>query len=124
PRQREQQHRYVGRVGMTGEWATKPIAIYGRNLLSGTYEFFKQTVLYGGDYKESVKQLPGWAAVVESVAKDKFAIGYSGVGYKTAGFRTVPLATYYGSPCYDTSRESERGNLFVRVPALRLRCGA
>jgi hypothetical protein len=45
-----------GGVGMTGEWATKPISIYGRNSLSGTYEFFKKTVLYNGDYKEAVKQ--------------------------------------------------------------------
>jgi phosphate transport system substrate-binding protein len=95
-----------GGVGMTGEWATKPITIYGRNALSGTYEFFKQTVLYGGEYKESVKQLPASAAVVENVAKDKFAIGYSGLGYKTAGVRTVPLAAYYGSPCYDTTAEA------------------
>jgi phosphate transport system substrate-binding protein len=27
---------------MTGEWATKPISIYGRNSISGTYEFFKK----------------------------------------------------------------------------------
>jgi phosphate transport system substrate-binding protein len=90
----------------SGEWAAKPILIYGRNLLSGTYEFFKQIVLYGGEYKESVKQLPGSAAVVESVARDKFAIGYSGLGYKTAGVRTVPLAAYYGGPCYDTNAEA------------------
>ena len=32
-----------GDAGMTGEWATKPISLYGRNSLSGTYEFFKQT---------------------------------------------------------------------------------
>jgi phosphate transport system substrate-binding protein len=50
-----------GGVGMTGEWATKPISIFGRNTLSGTYEFFKQTVLYNGEYKESVKQRPGSA---------------------------------------------------------------
>jgi phosphate transport system substrate-binding protein len=95
-----------GGVGMTGEWATKPITIYGRNALSGTYEFFKQTVLYGGDYKEGVKQQAGSAAVVENVAKDKFAIGYSGLGYKTAGVRTVPLSAYYGSPCYDATAEA------------------
>jgi phosphate transport system substrate-binding protein len=70
-----------GDVGMTGEWATKPISLYGRNSISGTYEFFKQTVLYGGDFKESVKQQPGSEAVVENVANDKFAIGYSGLGY-------------------------------------------
>ncbi len=50
-----------GGVGLTGEWATKPIAIYGRNSLSGTYEFFRSNVLYNGDYKESVKQEPGSA---------------------------------------------------------------
>jgi len=95
-----------GGVGLTGEWATKPIAIYGRNSLSGTYEFFRNTVLYNGEYKESVKQQPGSAEVVENVANDKFAIGYSGLGYKTEGVRTVPLAAFYGAQCYDTTAEA------------------
>jgi phosphate transport system substrate-binding protein len=95
-----------GGVGLTGEWATKPIAIYGRNSLSGTYEFFRSTVLYNGEYKESVKQQPGSAEVVRNVANDKFAIGYSGLGYKTEGVRTVPLAAFYGAQCYDTTAEA------------------
>jgi phosphate transport system substrate-binding protein len=95
-----------GDAGMTGEWATKPISLYGRNSISGTYEFFKQTVLYGGDYKEDVKQQPGSAEVVQGVANDKFAIGYSGLGYKTEGVRTVPLAANYGRQCYDTTAEA------------------
>jgi len=95
-----------GDVGMKGEWATKPISVYGRNSLSGTYEFFRQQVLYGGDYKENVKQEPGSAAVVASVAGDKFAIGYSGLGYKTDGVRTVPLAADYRGRCYETSAEA------------------
>jgi len=61
--------------------------MYGRNQISGTYEFFKQLVLYGGDFKEAVKQEVGSEAVVESVGKNKFAIGYSGIGYKTSGVR-------------------------------------
>ena len=96
-----------GGVGLTGEWATKPIAIYGRNSLSGTYEFFRSTVLYNGDYKESVKQQPGSAEVVRNVANDKFAIGYSGLGYKTEGVRAVPLAAFYGAQCYDTTAERD-----------------
>ena len=95
-----------GGVGMTGEWAKKPISIYGRNSISGTYEFFKTTVLYNGDYKEGVKQQPGSAEVVQNVANDKFAIGYSGLGYKTDGVRTVPLAAFYGAQCYDTTAEA------------------
>jgi phosphate transport system substrate-binding protein len=95
-----------GGVGMTGEWAKRAISIYGRNSLSGTYEFFKSTVLYNGDYKEAVKQQPGSAEVVQNVANDKFAIGYSGLGYKTEGVRTVPLAAFYGAQCYDTTAEA------------------
>ena len=90
-----------GDLGMTGEWATRPIALYGRNSLSGTYEYFRETAIYGGDYKPEVQQQPGSEAVVQNVAHDKFAIGYSGIGYKTDGVRTVPLAAYYGGKCYD-----------------------
>ncbi|MDR3425608.1 MAG: phosphate ABC transporter substrate-binding protein, partial [Alphaproteobacteria bacterium] len=97
-----------GEVGLTGEWASTPITLYGRNSLSGTYEFFRTHVLYGGDYKSDVKQQIGSAAVVEGVAGDKSAIGYSGLGYKTEGVRAVPVAVYDGGDCYDTSAEMVR----------------
>ena len=93
------------RVGLNGEWATTPISVYGRNTISGTYEFFRQHVLYGGDFKEQVKQQVGSEAVVEAVAKNKFAIGYSGIGYETSGVRTVPVASYESGTCYNPSSE-------------------
>ena len=37
---------------------------------------------------------------------DKFAIGYSGIGYKTDGVRAVPLAIFSGRECHDTSPEA------------------
>lgn len=95
-----------GDVGLTGDWASKPISIYGRNTISGTYEFFRQTALYSGEYKPEVKLQVGSEAVVEGVAGDKFAIGYSGLGYKTNGVRAVPLSVFFGGKCYDTSVES------------------
>jgi phosphate transport system substrate-binding protein len=95
-----------GDVGLTGEWATKPISLFGRNSISGTYEFFRQMVLYRGAYKETVKQQPGSEAVVRNIADDKYAIGYSGIGYKTDGVRIVPLASFSGRECYDTSAEA------------------
>lgn len=82
-----------GDLGMTGEWANKPISIYGRNSASGTYGYFKKNVLLNGDYKDDVREQPGSATVVQGVARDKFAIGYSGIGYKTADVKAVPLAT-------------------------------
>jgi phosphate transport system substrate-binding protein len=81
-----------GDLGLTGEWATKPISLYGRNSASGTYGFLKEHVLLNGDYQDSVKEQPGSSSVVQGVASDKYAIGYSGIGYKTADVRAVPLA--------------------------------
>jgi phosphate transport system substrate-binding protein len=80
-----------GDLGLTGEWADRPIAMYGRNAASGTYGFFKEHALFNGDYKNEVKEQPGSSAVVQGIASDKFAIGYSGIGYKTADVRAVPL---------------------------------
>src|SRR5438270_1540946 len=81
-----------GQLGLTGEWAAKPISLYGRNSASGTYGFFKEHTLKNGDYKDSVKEQPGSSAVVQGVASDKYAVGYSGIGYKTSDVRAVPLA--------------------------------
>ncbi|MBJ7532909.1 phosphate ABC transporter substrate-binding protein [Rhodomicrobium vannielii ATCC 17100] len=95
-----------GDLGMTGEWASKPISLYGRNSASGTYGYFKEVGLFDGDYKDTVKEQPGSSTVVQGVASDKFAIGYSGIGYITADVRAVPLSAKDGSTCYDTSAKS------------------
>jgi phosphate transport system substrate-binding protein len=81
-----------GEAGVKGELAGRPISIYGRNSASGTYGYFKEHALFKGDYKDTVKEQPGSSAVVQSVSTDKFAIGYSGIGYVTSGVRAVPLA--------------------------------
>lgn len=80
-----------GQVGLDGDWTDKAISIYGRNSASGTYGFFKDVALDGGDYRSSVKEQPGSSAVVQGVGSDLAGIGYSGIGYKTSEVRTVPL---------------------------------
>jgi len=81
-----------GQLGMSGQFSNLPVSVYGRNSASGTYGFFKEHVLGKGDYKDSVKEQPGSSAVVQGVATDLGGIGYSGIGYKTADVRVVPLA--------------------------------
>jgi phosphate transport system substrate-binding protein len=95
-----------GDLGLTGEWASKPISLFGRNSASGTYGYFKEHALAKGDYKNSVKEQPGSSSVVQGVAEDKFAIGYSGVGYTTSGIRTVPLSESDAGPFYGESYEN------------------
>ncbi len=81
-----------GELGLKGEWANKPIRLYGRNSASGTYGFFKANALKKGDFKNEVKEQPGSSAVVQAVANDKFGIGYSGIAYKVPGVRALPLS--------------------------------
>jgi phosphate transport system substrate-binding protein len=80
-----------GQLGLSGEWANRPISMYGRNSASGTYGFFKEVALNKGDYKASVKEQPGSSSVVQGVASDLNAIGYSGIGYKTSGVNAIAL---------------------------------
>lgn len=90
-----------GDLGLTGEWADKPISLYGRNSASGTYGYFKEIALFKGDYKDEVKEQPGSSSVVQGIASDRYGIGYSGIGYKTADVRAVPLAHREGEEAYD-----------------------
>jgi len=90
-----------GQLGLQGEWASRPISAYGRNSASGTYGFFKEHVLRNGDYKDTVKEQPGSASVVQGVTEDRYGIGYSGIGYKTSGVKAVPLGETDKGPFSD-----------------------
>jgi phosphate transport system substrate-binding protein len=81
-----------GDVGVGGSFASKPIQLYGRNSVSGTYGYFKKKALCKGDYKNSVNEQPGSASVVQSVTSSVNGIGYSGIGYKTSGVKAVALS--------------------------------
>ena len=94
-----------GQAGLK-EWANQPISLYGRNSASGTYGYFKEHALCKGDYRDTVKEQPGSASVVQGVTEDKFAVGYSGVGYKTSGVRAVPLAAKPGGEFVEDTAEN------------------
>ena len=73
--------------GKTRNWKEvggpdQDIKLYGRENSSGTYVFFKDNVVKT-DYAASCQTLPGTAAVVNAVAKDKYGIGYGGAAYAT-----------------------------------------
>ncbi len=93
-----------GDLGLTGNWASAPISLYGRNSASGTYGFFKKVALCKGDYKDTVKEQPGSASVVQGVSEDRNGAGYSGIGYTTSGVRPIPLVkegSDYVEPTYE-----------------------
>ena len=95
-----------GQLGLAGRYDTAPISLYGRNAASGTYGFFKDHALCKGDYKDTVKEQPGSASVVQGIEKDQYGIGYSGIGYATSGVRAVPLSPADGQPAVAASSEN------------------
>jgi len=99
-----------GQLGLTGEWANRPISLYGRNSASGTYGYFKEVALNKGDYKASVKEQPGSSSVVQGVASDLGGIGYSGIGYKTSGVKAVPIGTAAGKYAVPSDENALNGS--------------
>jgi phosphate transport system substrate-binding protein len=97
----KQDVRTWGQLGLTGDWANRPISLYGRNSASGTYGFFREFALLNGDYKTTVKEQPGSASVVQGVTEDRFGVGYSGIGYRTSGVKPLALAATGVGPFSD-----------------------
>jgi phosphate transport system substrate-binding protein len=101
-----------GQLGLTGNLASMPISLYGRNSASGTYGFFKEHALYKGDYKDTVKEQPGSASVVLGVTEDKAGMGYSGIGYKTSGVKALALANKDGEKAFEPTYENVLENKY------------
>ena len=81
------------------------IIVYGRENNSGTYAYFQEKVLGGADYMPGVQSMPGTAAVVNAVSKDKFGIGYGGMAY-AKGIRLLAVKKDAGSPAVSPSEET------------------
>jgi phosphate transport system substrate-binding protein len=85
--------------------ADAPITVYSRENSSGTYEFFKEHVLKGKDFTAKAQTMPGTAAVLQAVAKDKNGIGYGGAAYG-AGARHLAIKKDESSPAMDPTEEN------------------
>lgn len=95
-----------GDLGVTdAAYMNKPVNLYGRNSASGTYAYFKEVALSKNDYKASVKEQPGSSAVVQAVATDRFGMGYSGIGYKTADVKAVKVSLDDGDEAFSPDME-------------------
>ncbi len=100
-----------GEAGLTGEWADRPIAMYGRNSASGTYGYFREVALSGGDYSPEVREQPGSSTVIQGVASDINGIGYSGIGYATADVKAIQIRAEDGT-CYAPEGEAAATGLY------------
>jgi len=81
------------------------IIVYGRENSSGTYVYFKDNVLSGADYTSSMQSMPGTAAVVNAVAKDKNAIGFGGAAY-AVGIKDAAIKKDANSKAFLPTKEN------------------
>jgi phosphate transport system substrate-binding protein len=82
-----------------------PITIYSRENSSGTYEFFKSSVLKGGDFAASAQTMPGTAALVQAVGRDQGGIGYGGAAYG-AGVKHLAIKKDEAAPGIEPTEEN------------------
>lgn len=93
-------------LGLTGKWESLPIQLFGRNAVSGSYGYFKENALCKGDFRANVNEQPGSSSVVQSVNNSLNSIGYSGIGYRTAGVKVLPLASKTGAAFIEPTDEN------------------
>src|SRR5258708_9545632 len=87
-----------GDVGATGEWASKPIHLWGLIRPNGIAHFLEDRVLNGGGWESGIEKrttvgsLAALDATNQGVAKDPFALGYAGVCEANPSRKTPCLA--------------------------------
>lgn len=87
------------------------IVLYGRENNSGTYVYFRDNVLKGEDFAPGMQSLPGTAAVVNAVSKDKLGIGFGGAAY-AKGIKYAKIKKDAGSPAVEPNPETVKNGSY------------
>lgn len=93
-----------GDLGLTGEWANRPIHTYGLKPPNGIEQFFKMQVLLGGEWKTGIQNVKGQRFThAFTVASNDMHTQLGGLTYAllanvTPDVRVVPLAEKDGDP--------------------------
>src|SRR5207302_3976712 len=98
-----------GDLGLTGEWAEKPVRLHGIQPWNGFEEFIRQRVLskdgQRGEWRDDIKFEKLVFPMAASVANDRLGVGYSGIAYIDAPVKMIPLVAKDGdlpqAPTYE-----------------------
>lgn len=92
--------------------AGAPIHPMGRTPSSGTYAFFKEHTLCGGDFAPSVAEVPGSGAIAHAVGMDTAAIGYSGIGFASALVKRLAVSPAADSDAVSANADTIRSQQY------------
>ena len=89
-----------GQLGLTGEWADKPIQAWGVKPWNGFEEFVRQRALSvngkRGEWREGINFTETVFPISPAVAANRYAIGYAGLAYVGEGVKLLSLAVSAG----------------------------
>jgi phosphate transport system substrate-binding protein len=101
-----------GDVGATGEWASKPIKLYGLKPVNGIEQYFKQVVMDGGEYKDGIEFVKGkgfthaFTVAAEDMQNHPEGLTYALLANVTPNVKVLQVAPTDGGPCYAPTTET------------------
>jgi phosphate transport system substrate-binding protein len=101
-----------GDLGLTGEWAARPIHLYGLKPVNGIEQFVKTVVLKGGEYKDGIQFVKGkgfthaFTVAAEDMGQHPGGLTYALLANVTPNVKVVPLAENAGEPFVDPTVEN------------------
>ncbi len=93
------------------------IVVYSRETSSGTYEFFKESILKNKNYMASVLSMPATGAIIQSVGQTPGAIGYVGLAYLTPSVKALKVS-YDGKTYIEPSFANSKNGTYPVVRPL------
>ena len=100
-----------GQAGLTGEWADRPITLYGYDPEDGAHRIFQQQVLEGGACRLSLRGQREGSSIVQGVAAVPGSIAYASIFFACKRVRAVPIAGSVG-PFYAPTAENVRSHRY------------
>jgi phosphate transport system substrate-binding protein len=91
-------------LGLGGDWAKRPIHLYGLKPVNGIEQFLKANVLLGGEYKDNIEFVKGrgfthaFTVAAEDMAAHPGGLTYALLANVTPNVKVVPLAAKEGEP--------------------------
>jgi len=99
-----------GQLGLTGDWADKPIHAYGIKPWNGFEEFVRQRVLSvdgkRGEWSDNVHYDKLVFPMAKHAVEDRYAIGYTGIAYVDAPVKMLALGENESGPFVAPSYEN------------------
>src|SRR5439155_24562339 len=96
-----------GDLGVKGEWASRPIHLYGLKPVNGIEQYFKWIAMDNGEYKENIQFVKGkgfthaFTVAAEDMATHPGGITYALMANVTPNVKVLKIAPTEGGTCYE-----------------------